>query len=109
MTWIFPKCNQQLSDWECGYYVMNWMHEFVLFRQHGFPKNIWKDKKPFSSEELEERVKTWMRTFGDKVKPFCKVHKLYFMLYLLIFFMFWRSFHPCIAIDEVVNGQGLII
>ncbi|KAL7584435.1 uncharacterized protein LOC128125919 isoform X1 [Lactuca sativa] len=74
MTWIFPKCNQQLSDWECGYYVMNWMHEFVLFRQHGFPKNIWKDKKPFSSEELEERVKTWMRTFGDKVKPFCKAY-----------------------------------
>ncbi|CAI9268975.1 unnamed protein product [Lactuca saligna] len=74
MTWIFPKCNQQLSDWECGYYVMNWMNEFVLFRQHGFPKNIWKDKKTFSSEELEERVKTWMRTFGDKVKPFCKAY-----------------------------------
>ncbi|KAL4583600.1 hypothetical protein LXL04_008178 [Taraxacum kok-saghyz] len=46
-SWSFPKCNKQLDNWECGYYVMCWMHEFVLFRQHNFPQNNWKDNTPF--------------------------------------------------------------
>nr|KAJ0223373.1 hypothetical protein LSAT_V11C200094830 [Lactuca sativa] len=50
-----------------------WKKFLVLKSTEEF-KNIWKDKKPFSSEELKERVKTWMRTFGDKVKPFCKAY-----------------------------------
>ncbi|CAI9290203.1 unnamed protein product [Lactuca saligna] len=50
-----------------------WKNFLVLKSTEEF-ENIWKDKKAFSSEELEERVKTWMRTFGDKVKPFCKAY-----------------------------------
>ncbi|KAL4585211.1 hypothetical protein LXL04_009827 [Taraxacum kok-saghyz] len=65
-TWTFPECNKQSSDWECGYYVMNWMHEFVFFRQHNFPNNMWKDTRPFSDVQLDERVNTWMKTFGEK-------------------------------------------
>nr|KAJ0223804.1 hypothetical protein LSAT_V11C200075140 [Lactuca sativa] len=61
MTWNLPKC---------GYYVMNWMHEFVLFDNMDFRKTFGRTKEPFSSEELDECVTTWMRTFGDKVKPF---------------------------------------
>ncbi|KAL4576325.1 hypothetical protein LXL04_012417 [Taraxacum kok-saghyz] len=60
------NCNKQSSDWECGYYVMNWMHEFLLFRQHNFQNNIWKDTRPFSDVQLDERVNTWMKTFGEK-------------------------------------------
>ncbi|KAL4589673.1 hypothetical protein LXL04_002581 [Taraxacum kok-saghyz] len=65
-SWSFPKCNKQLDNWECGYYVMRWMHEFVLFRQHNFPQNNWKDNTPFSSKQLEERVNSWVNSFGPK-------------------------------------------
>ncbi|CAI9276453.1 unnamed protein product [Lactuca saligna] len=50
-----------------------WKNFLVLKSTEEF-ENIWKDKKPFSSKELEERVKIWMKTFGDKVKPFCKAY-----------------------------------
>ncbi|CAH1436969.1 unnamed protein product [Lactuca virosa] len=46
------------------------------------PKNIWKDKNRFFGEELDERVKTWMRTFGDKVKLFSS-QQLVFLYKLL--------------------------
>ncbi|KAL4561652.1 hypothetical protein LXL04_033822 [Taraxacum kok-saghyz] len=65
---IFAKvtCNKQLDNWECGYYVMCWIHEFVLFRQHNFTQNNWKDNTPFSSKQLEERVNSWVNSFGPK-------------------------------------------
>ncbi|KAL4582294.1 hypothetical protein LXL04_006840 [Taraxacum kok-saghyz] len=65
-SWSFPKCNKQLDNWECGYYVMCWMHEFVLFRQHNFSQNNWKDNTQFSSKQLEERVNSWVNSFGPK-------------------------------------------
>ncbi|KAL4591741.1 hypothetical protein LXL04_004712 [Taraxacum kok-saghyz] len=40
MTWTFVRCNQQPSGWECGYYVLRWMFEFVLNRQNEFPNKI---------------------------------------------------------------------
>ncbi|GJS69056.1 ulp1 protease family, C-terminal catalytic domain-containing protein [Tanacetum coccineum] len=36
--WNFVECNQQRYYWECGYYVMKWMHQFVTHQQHSFPK-----------------------------------------------------------------------
>ncbi|KAL4561270.1 hypothetical protein LXL04_033434 [Taraxacum kok-saghyz] len=63
MKWTFTNCNQQLSNWECGYYVMKWMREFVMYRQHVFPKNLWNDKNPISGKVLDEMVNTWMTTF----------------------------------------------
>ncbi|KAL4575500.1 hypothetical protein LXL04_022346 [Taraxacum kok-saghyz] len=57
---------KESSDRECGYYVMNSMHEFVFFRPHNFPNNICKDTRPFSNVQLDERVNTWMKTFGEK-------------------------------------------
>ncbi|KAI3510158.1 hypothetical protein L1887_25689 [Cichorium endivia] len=56
MTWTLVECNQQPSGWECGFYVMRWMYEFVLNRQNEFPnKNIWNDNKPFPDWCLFER------------------------------------------------------
>ncbi|CAI9282493.1 unnamed protein product [Lactuca saligna] len=37
VIWIIADCNQQLSKWECGYYVLKWMREFVMYRQYAFP------------------------------------------------------------------------
>ncbi|XP_052623994.1 uncharacterized protein LOC111916714 [Lactuca sativa] len=37
MNWTLVECNQQPSGWECGFYVMRWMFEFVLTRQNEFP------------------------------------------------------------------------
>ncbi|KAK4280387.1 hypothetical protein QN277_012016 [Acacia crassicarpa] len=28
-TWVYPKCPQQPGDWECGYYVMLYMHTII--------------------------------------------------------------------------------
>ncbi|XP_071687276.1 uncharacterized protein [Rutidosis leptorrhynchoides] len=32
--WDLPPCQQQRSGWECGYYVMKWIHRFILYEQH---------------------------------------------------------------------------
>ncbi|KAI3522821.1 hypothetical protein L1887_00872 [Cichorium endivia] len=58
---IQKHCNQQPSGWECAYYVMRWMLEFVLNRQNEFPnKTIWNDKKPFPDCALNEIIVTWI-------------------------------------------------
>ncbi|KAL4590546.1 hypothetical protein LXL04_003478 [Taraxacum kok-saghyz] len=66
IVWSFPKCNQQEGGWECGYYVMCWMHEFVLSRQFDFPNSNWKDDGPYSDEQLERRVNSWVNSFGNE-------------------------------------------
>nr|GEX18831.1 hypothetical protein [Tanacetum cinerariifolium] len=53
----FTNCNQQGHYWECGYFVMKWMHQFVTHQQHSFPKRVpWNDKKPFTTKELDDIV-----------------------------------------------------
>ncbi|GJZ22400.1 hypothetical protein Tco_0559439 [Tanacetum coccineum] len=38
LKWEFPLVNRQPGDWECGYYVMKWMHDFVLkYQNENFP------------------------------------------------------------------------
>nr|GEZ98044.1 ulp1 protease family, C-terminal catalytic domain-containing protein [Tanacetum cinerariifolium] len=34
LKWEFPLVNRQPEDYECGYYVMKWMHDFVLKYQN---------------------------------------------------------------------------
>ncbi|CAI9272623.1 unnamed protein product [Lactuca saligna] len=59
---------------DCNTHWKAYKSELLKLWDNGVNPNIWKDKKPFSSEELEERLKTWMINFGDKVKPFCKAY-----------------------------------
>lgn len=67
MTWTLVECNQQPSSWECGYYVMRWMFEFVLNQQDEFPnKKIWNDTKPFPNWVLNEIVSIWSSRFESK-------------------------------------------
>nr|GEY34001.1 ulp1 protease family, C-terminal catalytic domain-containing protein [Tanacetum cinerariifolium] len=38
LKWDFPLVNRQPKDWECGYYVMKWMHDFILkYQNDNFP------------------------------------------------------------------------
>ncbi|CAH1443478.1 unnamed protein product [Lactuca virosa] len=59
------KCNQQTSNWECGYYISKWMHEMVIYRQRGFPKNLWNDKTSFTDAELDDFVEFWMTSLVE--------------------------------------------
>ncbi|GJW26311.1 ulp1 protease family, C-terminal catalytic domain-containing protein [Tanacetum coccineum] len=34
LKWELPTVNRQPSTWECGYYIMRWMHDFVLKYQN---------------------------------------------------------------------------
>ncbi|KAI3768402.1 hypothetical protein L2E82_19060 [Cichorium intybus] len=51
ISWTLAECNQQPGDWECGYYVMKWMLDFVMSGQHGFLSRTatpWNDETSFS-------------------------------------------------------------
>nr|GEU81134.1 ribonuclease H-like domain-containing protein [Tanacetum cinerariifolium] len=38
VKWDFPLVNRQAKDWECGYYVMKWMHDFIMkYQNDNFP------------------------------------------------------------------------
>ncbi|CAH1426431.1 unnamed protein product [Lactuca virosa] len=66
MTWTIADCNQQSSNWECGYYVLKWMREFVMYRQYAFPNNLWNDINPIPEKLLDDVVNAWMTTFQSK-------------------------------------------
>ncbi|PWA53690.1 hypothetical protein CTI12_AA442640 [Artemisia annua] len=65
MKWNLVECNQQRHYWECGYFVMKWMHQFVTHQQHSFPKTVpWNDKKPFTAKELDDIVSSCISVCG---------------------------------------------
>ncbi|GKA72488.1 ulp1 protease family, C-terminal catalytic domain-containing protein [Tanacetum coccineum] len=54
------ECNQQAGLWECGYYVLKWMHEFVTVHQDHFPDTIpWHDNRTFSMSQIEDTIEKW--------------------------------------------------
>lgn len=38
--WTMAKCFQQKGGWECGYYLMKFIHDLVIKKQEDFPKNL---------------------------------------------------------------------
>ncbi|PWA49768.1 ulp1 protease family, C-terminal catalytic domain-containing protein [Artemisia annua] len=65
------SCNQQAEKWECGYYVLKWMHEFVTIHQDHFPNSIpWHDNPPFSMNQIEDTVEKW-HLYSQVVKMIC--------------------------------------
>ncbi|KAJ9556464.1 hypothetical protein OSB04_011078 [Centaurea solstitialis] len=38
--WELLNCNQQKSSWECGYYIMHFMFNFVMYHQSQFPNRV---------------------------------------------------------------------
>nr|GEU72686.1 ribonuclease H-like domain, reverse transcriptase, RNA-dependent DNA polymerase [Tanacetum cinerariifolium] len=54
LKWEFPLVIRQPVNWECGYYVMKWMHDFVLkYQNENFPNVVpWINERPLENKEL---------------------------------------------------------
>ncbi|GJR47616.1 ulp1 protease family, C-terminal catalytic domain-containing protein [Tanacetum coccineum] len=61
LKWDFPLVNRQPKDWECGYYVMKWMHDFVLkYQNDNFPNTVpWNNERPLDTKELNAIIGAW--------------------------------------------------
>ncbi|XP_071699953.1 uncharacterized protein [Rutidosis leptorrhynchoides] len=66
IRWIFPKCHQQKEQkggWECGYYVMRWMHEFIYSQQDDCPQIAsipWDRTDSYEAIDLDNIVALWL-------------------------------------------------
>ncbi|XP_078152530.1 uncharacterized protein LOC144547700 [Carex rostrata] len=65
--WRMLKCQQQYLGWECGYYVMKFMHSFITRHQKTIPKNF---PSPgvarLPMDPLHEIRGMWARVFMDE-------------------------------------------
>ncbi|GKB29614.1 Sn1-specific diacylglycerol lipase alpha [Tanacetum coccineum] len=63
LKWELPTVNRQPSTWECGYYVMRWMHDFVLKYQNDDFLNIipWGEERLLENKELDAVIGAWIR------------------------------------------------
>nr|GFC15755.1 ulp1 protease family, C-terminal catalytic domain-containing protein [Tanacetum cinerariifolium] len=61
LKWDFPLVNRQPKDWECGYYVMKWMHDFILkYQNDNFPNTVpWNNERPLDTKELNMIIGAW--------------------------------------------------
>ncbi|GJW35401.1 protein exportin 1A [Tanacetum coccineum] len=61
LKWELPTVNRQPSTWECGYYVMRWMHDFVLkYQNDDFPNTIpWGEERRLENKELDAVIGAW--------------------------------------------------
>ncbi|GJT87834.1 ulp1 protease family, C-terminal catalytic domain-containing protein [Tanacetum coccineum] len=62
LKWELPTVNRQPSTWECGYYVMRWMHDFVLkYQNDDFPNTIpWGEERWLEDKELDDVIGAWL-------------------------------------------------
>ncbi|KAJ9556536.1 hypothetical protein OSB04_011150, partial [Centaurea solstitialis] len=61
----FANCNQQKSSWECGYYIMHFMFNFVMYHQSQFPNRVpWNDTTPLTERMLDYMAVTWAKQFS---------------------------------------------
>ncbi|GJU65139.1 hypothetical protein Tco_1246974 [Tanacetum coccineum] len=67
IKWEFPLVNRQPEDWECGYYVMKWMHDFVLkYQNENFPNVVpWSNERPLENKELNAIIGAWFTLWRD--------------------------------------------
>ncbi|GJT63701.1 hypothetical protein Tco_1015181 [Tanacetum coccineum] len=63
LKWEFPLMNRQPEDWECGYYVMKWMHDFIL----KYFSNVapWSNERPLENKELNAIIGSWFTLWRD--------------------------------------------
>ncbi|KAI3746871.1 hypothetical protein L6452_09313 [Arctium lappa] len=67
VTWRLNKCNQQQDGWECGYYVVKQIFQFVMHEQYSSSlKDTWTTTDPFTSTQVEEIACNIARSFTLK-------------------------------------------
>ncbi|KAM0065591.1 putative papain-like cysteine peptidase superfamily [Helianthus debilis subsp. tardiflorus] len=67
LTWTMVQCMQQDGSWECGYMVIWYMYQFVLWKQFHFPNNIWTEATSATQEEIDKLVVNIMTRFFNNV------------------------------------------
>ncbi|GJR44063.1 ulp1 protease family, C-terminal catalytic domain-containing protein [Tanacetum coccineum] len=67
LKWEFPLVNRQPGDWECGYYVMKWMQDFILkYQNDNFPNIVpWCNECSLDKKELNAVVGAWCNLWRD--------------------------------------------
>ncbi|GJU65185.1 ulp1 protease family, C-terminal catalytic domain-containing protein [Tanacetum coccineum] len=67
LKWEFPLVNRQPGDWECGYYVMKWMQDFILkYQNDNFPNIVpWCNERSLDKKELNAVVGAWFNLWRD--------------------------------------------
>ncbi|KAM6593600.1 hypothetical protein CsatA_019126 [Cannabis sativa] len=68
ITWKSIKCPQQISDFECGYYVMRYMREFCMnSRPINWLTTQWNGKKTYTKQEIDEIRLEWADQFLEEI------------------------------------------
>ncbi|GJT52691.1 putative reverse transcriptase domain-containing protein [Tanacetum coccineum] len=67
LKWEFPIVNRQPGEWECGYYVMKWMHDFMVKYQNENFLNIvpWSNERLLENKELNAIIGAWFTLWRD--------------------------------------------
>ncbi|KAF4357455.1 hypothetical protein G4B88_008643 [Cannabis sativa] len=68
ITWKSIKCPQQISDFECGYYLMRYMREFCMnSRPINWLTTQWNGKKTYTKQEIDEIRLEWADQFLEEI------------------------------------------
>ncbi|GJV12495.1 ulp1 protease family, C-terminal catalytic domain-containing protein [Tanacetum coccineum] len=52
--WTLAKCSQQEGKWECGYYLMMFMHDLAINKQADFPESLWDNTRHLTPSEITQ-------------------------------------------------------
>ncbi|KAF4391533.1 hypothetical protein F8388_008937 [Cannabis sativa] len=68
ITWKSIKCPQQISDFECGYYLMRYMREFCMnSRPINWLTTQWNGKKTYTKQEIDKICLEWANQFLEEI------------------------------------------
>ncbi|GKB09667.1 hypothetical protein Tco_0837979 [Tanacetum coccineum] len=67
LSWELPTVNLQEDIWECGFYVMKWVLDFVLKYQHDDFPNIqpWGETRSLKLSEMDAVVTAWFSLWRE--------------------------------------------
>ncbi|GJS88485.1 hypothetical protein Tco_0771121 [Tanacetum coccineum] len=67
LSWELPIVNLQEDIWECGFYVMKWVLDFVLKYQHDDFPNIqpWGETRSLKLSEMDAVVTAWFSLWRE--------------------------------------------
>nr|GEY24182.1 putative ribonuclease H-like domain-containing protein [Tanacetum cinerariifolium] len=106
LKWDFSIVNRQPKDWECGYYVMKWMHDFVLkYQNDNFPNTVpWNNERPLDTKELNTIIGAWTPWPIKGVLSFLVILLLHFIS--LLSFLITKEFGDSYKAPLEETGKG---
>ncbi|PWA78073.1 ulp1 protease family, C-terminal catalytic domain-containing protein [Artemisia annua] len=61
--WTMAKCFRQEGGWECGYFLMKFMHDLAMKKQADFPASLWDDKSRLKLSEINQVALMMLNAF----------------------------------------------